>query len=157
MAVQVPVVLVNGHLQRLQAGDTISGVAATADDISLVNGSGATLDPGAPVYVNVSGQVLPGRANAVGTVNVIGLMAASTASSASGTVRKDGTLTLTTGQWDTVAGTTGGLTPGTEYWLSAATAGRITSTVPTTGFVLRIGIALSSTDLEIILNQWIQL
>ena len=41
-------------------------------------------------------------------------------------------MVATTAQWDAVAGTTGGLAFGANYFLSAGTAGLLTATAPTT-------------------------
>jgi hypothetical protein len=60
-----------------------------------------------------------------------------------------GSMTATTAQWDAVAGTSGGLVANTTYWLSTATAGSITSTPPSTGWVQPVGIAASATVLRI--------
>jgi hypothetical protein len=83
----------------------------------------------------------------------------SIATTASGNILVDGVLTATTAQWDAVAGTTGGLTPGTVYFLGAATAGTLTSTAPsTTGqFVVRVGRAISSTKLDLMIMAPIKL
>jgi hypothetical protein len=57
-------------------------------------------------------------------------------------------VTATTGQWDAVTGGSGGLTPGVYYYVSAATAGLLTTTAPTTtGEVVKQAIwAISSTE-----------
>jgi hypothetical protein len=56
-----------------------------------------------------------------------------------------GEVTLTTGEWDVITGGSGGLSPslGPVYYLSSATAGRITTTAPT--IKAPILIALSTT------------
>jgi hypothetical protein len=41
------------------------------------------------------------------------------------------------------------LTPGSEYFLSQSTAGEITSTKPTTGIIISVGVALTATKLDI--------
>ena len=45
-------------------------------------------------------------------------------------IKSQGVVTLSTVEWDAVAGTTGGLTSGTNYFLDSATAGLITATEP---------------------------
>lgn len=42
-----------------------------------------------------------------------------------------------------------GLTPGASYYLSQTSAGEITSTKPTTGIIVRLGVAISATELDI--------
>jgi hypothetical protein len=57
-------------------------------------------------------------------------------------------VTLTTGQWDAVAGTVGGLDPERPYYLSNVTAGHLTSTPPVApgSYVTRVIVALSATQ-----------
>lgn len=123
---------------------------------SLTNSESGSVVIGAPVYCSTAGHFLKARANSSSTKNVIGLVAdASIAASAAGKVQAAGVLTATTGQWDAVAGTTGGLTAGTKYYLSAATAGLLTATAPSTRgqYIKEIGEALSTTQLLITLEE----
>lgn len=62
-------------------------------------------------------------------------------------------VTLTTGQWDAVAGTSGGLAVNDVYYLSA-TSGHITSTKPvaTGTYATQVGIALSATQLQVLIG-----
>jgi hypothetical protein len=68
------------------------------------------------------------------------------------TVQQFGTLTLTTGQWDAVCGTTGGLTQGHYYWVDS-TAGKMTPTQPsgTSNFQQVCITAMSATYAEVLL------
>lgn len=156
MAQKKPLVLTNGQIENLQSGDYI----AQNEVPQLVNGSGGVLVIGTPVYASAAGNVSKARANAVGTTNVIGLVYdASIADAVSGGVQIDGILTATTGQWDAVAGTTGGLTRDVIYYLSDATAGILTSTAPSTAgnYVVQVGIGLSTTDMKIEIQPRIRL
>lgn len=65
-----------------------------------------------------------------------------------------GILTLTTGEWDAVAGTTGGLDAGSIYYLTdvAGSEGQITSVEPETVRQV-IGKALSSTQMLVLLRR----
>lgn len=158
MAVRKPLVIVNGQIEQLQSGDTLD----TRDTVmQLVNDEASPVVIGAPVYSDAAGGFKKARANAVGTSKVIGLVAdsPSIANGATGGVALDGNLTATTAEWDAVAGTTGGLTFNTIYYLDPATAGKITPTAPTTvgQLVVEIGKALSTTDLKISIQQSILL
>jgi hypothetical protein len=64
------------------------------------------------------------------------------------TVQATGRLTLTAAQWDEVTGQSGGLAPGSPYYLSN-TPGEITTTPPgeLSSVVLLVGIALNATTL----------
>jgi hypothetical protein len=149
MALRKPLVLNGGLLEQLQSGDTLDATLSIADEVTLTNGGGGSAPPGSPVYISAASTFQLSRANASGTAKVIGFVVAAIAAAATGAIRKDGTLSLTIEQWDTITGQTGGLTPGTDYFLSGATAGRLTTTAPSTGWVLPVGTAISSTDFEI--------
>jgi len=152
MASRKPLVLVNGQIQQLQSGNSLDASVSKVDIVSRSNSNAGAITIGQAVYPDGNGSVDLGQANASGTVEVLGLVAAtSIASAASGSIQTDGILTATTGQWDAVTGGTGGLVAGTVYYLDPSTAGHITSTAPTTAsqYVVRIGVALSTTELEI--------
>lgn len=156
MATKKPLVLNNGQIEQLQAGDNLS----SKDLFDRLNNTGGALVKGTPVYVPLAGEVAKARANATGTKNVFGLVAdASIADAASGGIQTDGVLTATTAEWDAVTGQSGGLTTDAVYFLSAATAGMLTTTAPTADghFVCRVGLALSPTELEITFHAPIKL
>lgn len=154
MATRAPLVLGDDGLpQRLQAVDNLS-VAATAVEVTTqINGeSSAAIVIGAPVYASAAGTVKRAQANAKSTSGVIGLgYDASTAAAASGNIQCSGTVTATTTQWDAVAGTTGGLTFSTLYFLDPSTPGKITATPPTTTGQCNVlvGRAISATELDL--------
>jgi hypothetical protein len=60
-------------------------------------------------------------------------------------------LNATTGQWDTVTGGTGGLTPNAIYYLDPGNAGKLTTVAPITisQYVAQVGIAISTVDLKL--------
>lgn len=153
MATRVPLVLVSGQIQQLQSGDTIAITTVTAGDVvSQTNDEVGAIVIGTPVYNDANDGVKKAKADASGTVNVIGLVRdASIGASSAGNIQLNGTLAATTGQWDAVFGTTGGLTKGVRYYLSAATAGLATVTAPSTvgQYVCELGIAISTTELII--------
>jgi hypothetical protein len=115
---------------------------------------------GQAAYISSANHVDLAKADSSSTTYVIGLVSDPTiATGASGGVTLAGVLTATTGEWDAVTGQVGGLTSGSTYFLSDATAGSITPTAPsTTGhFVAPVGIAMSTTDLKINVNLTIQI
>jgi len=145
----------DGRPEELPSADSLDAAVNSKDVVTLTNANAGSIVIGAPVYQTAtSGQVDKARANATGTKSVIGLVAdASIGASSSGQIQTDGILTATTTQWDAITGQTGGLTPGTEYWLDAATAGQLTTSVPGSGnFLVRVGTALTATDMEISIN-----
>jgi hypothetical protein len=150
MATRIPLVIANGQIQQLQAGDTI--VVPGAEIITANNGEGSTVAPGAPVYVESDGDFNLARANSVSTADATGLLIASTATGDPGLIATGGTVTLTTGEWDAITGDTGGLTPKAKYYVSPAVAGELTATAPTTtGQVVKpIGEGLSTTVMRVL-------
>jgi hypothetical protein len=152
MANRKPLVLVSGQIQQLQSGDAVDAPQSGGDVVLLTNDESGAIVIGAPVYADAADGVKKAKADASGTKNVVGFVRdTSVASAGSATIQVNGILTATTTQWDAVAGTTGGLTFNTRYYLSAGTAGLITSTAPsTTGqYVVELGIAISTTELKI--------
>ncbi len=134
-------------------GGTGAWTALPADPsiTALTNGEASPFIVGNVVYSSAAGTVKKAQANALATSRVMGLTLTATAAAGSATIKTGEVVTLTTGQWDAIAGTTGGLTFGTPYFLSAATAGLLTATAPsTTGQQwVQVGIGLSTTQMEI--------
>ena len=150
MTVRIPLVYDgNGEIEQLQSGDSLS---TTAQLPQYTNGSGSPIVIGAPVYISSNDTVQLAEANASGTVGVIGLVAqASISASSVGSIQVEGILTATTTQWNSITGGSSGLTAGTKYYLSATTAGLLTTTPTTTigQYVLRVGRAISTTEMKI--------
>lgn len=92
---------------------------------TMDNTSGGTIEPGAPVYLTDDLEIAKARANSTTTAEAVGLAGESIADTDPGAVVLFGPLTLTTGEWDTITGDTGGLVAGKRYFVSAATAGRL--------------------------------
>ena len=105
MAVKKPLVITNGQIERLQAGDRID----LGNSASKTNNTGNTINIGTPVYVN-GGNAIPAQANSQSTVKVAGLVDATTVDGDPLNVVTDGVFVATTAEWDAVTGQTGGLT-----------------------------------------------
>ena len=160
MALRKPLVIVDGAIQQLQSGDSLDATASEVDSIARTNANAGSIAIGQPVYPSAAGSVDLAQADAIGTAQVLGLVSsASITSSASGNIQTDGVLTATTGQWDTVTGGSGGLVAGSVYYVDPDTAGMLTATAPTTAgdYVIRVGLALSATELEISIQPPIKL
>jgi hypothetical protein len=140
----------NVGIWRVIAAPTVAGNPGTQP---MINGEASSIPIGTPVYVSASGTVKKAKADAFNTSVVVGLVQdTSIASSATGKIAiAPEVLTATTGQWDAVAGTTGGLAFGTIYYVSPTTAGQLTSVKPTIGgqFVMLVGVGLSSTEMAV--------
>jgi hypothetical protein len=149
MTARIPLVMNAGRIQQLQSGDSLNAAVAENNTVTLT--ADATLIAGQVVYATAADHVGKAKADAAGTVRTLGLATAAITSGATGGVQTSGIVTLTTGQWDALAGTSGGLTFNAVYYLSAATAGLLTATATTTvgQYVKEIGIAISTTELLI--------
>jgi len=123
---------------------------AAVISIGLTNGEAAAIAIGQAVYVSGAGAVKKALANAVATKDVLGLVLDTTIASAGvGNIAVEGIVTATTAQWDAVTGQTGGLTAGAAYFLDNVTTGKITTVAPTSGFLARVGLAISTTQFKI--------
>lgn len=151
MTTRKPLVIISGQVQEVPVGDTLSAAASLYDVITATNANAGAVVIGTPVYSSAAGAVNKASAAAAGTTRVLGFVRdTSIAPAGSGYIQLDGILTASTGEWDAVAGTTGGLTAGTRYFLSA-TAGLITSTPPSASgnYVCEVGLAISTTEMEL--------
>jgi len=139
--------------KKITSPDTLDASVASTLATTLNVTADAALVIGNAVYITTAGHVDLASAAAVGTAKCIGLVKdASVESAATGDVVVSGDLTATTGQWDVVAGTTGGLTAGTDYYLSKTNAGKLVTDLSayTTGdFVVYIGHAISTTKMKV--------
>ncbi len=118
--------------------------------------SDATVALGAPLYLTGAGHVDLAQANASGTTQVVGLANEAGTPTVSVDYITEGKITKS--DWSGVAGTAT-LTVGAIYYLSATTAGRITTTAPTTGgqYVVKVGRATSATVLDVEIESSIRL
>lgn len=156
MALRKPLVVVDGGIQQIQSGDVLDAVCTEVDVVSMENENGDAIVIGAPVYCSDNGKVTEAQADAAATVEVLGLVQpASIANAASGYIITDGVLAATTEQWDVITADVGGLTAGSVYYLDPDTSGMLTTTAPTAvgDYVVRVGKALSTTELEISISQ----
>ena len=150
MATKLPLVITNGVVQQLQAGDSLD---TRAEQFQLINDEATPVVIGSAVYPDVAGGFKKAQANAAGTKDVIGLVgqAPSITNAVAGAITLDGVLTATTTQWDAVTGDVGGLVFKARYYLDPTTPGKITKTAPTAvgQYVCEIGEAMSTLDLKI--------
>ena len=147
MAERIPLVEIGGELQELPAGDNLP---SASDVLSRTFTSIAIA--GAPQYVDGNSTVDNARANAEATSQVLGLSRVAVGAPGPGQIHTDGVLTLTTGEWDAVAGTTGGLAADAKYFLSESVAGRILENTPPTvagEYVVELGVGLSTTEMNV--------
>lgn len=153
---EIRVTAAEADIDALQLADTFR----PEGNYLATNSNAGSIVIGQVVYPPTNTHVDLARANALTTSKSIGLVAATAiASGAIGMIQTTGILTATTAQWDAVTGGSGGLTVNAIYYLSAATAGRLTTTAPTTAgqWVGQMGLALSATKLKLDIQQTILL
>lgn len=142
---------------RVVSGSTISS-AVESTTTQLTNNQGSSVVIGRAIYSDGSNTFKLAQSDAVGTRKAGGLVAATSLNNGvAGDIVTAGVMTATTGQWDVVTGQTGGLTPDAYYYLSGTTAGGLTPTAPTTGWLVKIGKALSTTKMLVSFESPIRL
>jgi len=149
MSLRKPLVIVDGIIQQIQSGDTLDAVITEVDIITAENAETSAIPKGTPVYVFADGQVKKAQANTSGTVEIVGLVYPTSISpSETGWIITDGVLEALTAEWDAITGDR-------IYYLDPDAAGMLTTTAPTTvgNYVVRVGKALSTTELEITISQ----
>jgi hypothetical protein len=150
MAKKKPLVLTNGEVEQLQAGDYIQETEFPI----LTNGETGAIVIGNVVYASGADTVKKAKADASGTSRAIGLVTdPSIAAAASGSIQTGGILAIATTGWDLVTGQTGGLTPNVPYFVSTTVAGNLTPTPASSGYSQEIGFAISSTELLVTAKQ----
>jgi hypothetical protein len=152
MALRKPLVLVSGEIQQLQSGDDIDAPISGALEITVTNDNAGAVVIGTPVYFAAALHVDKAKADAAGTSKVAGIITTtSIASSSTGQLAVSGLVTATTGQWDIVTGGSGGLTANTDYYLDPTTAGKLTTTAPSTvgQYVVFVGRGVSTTVMDV--------
>ena len=141
-----------GGIRNATANDVLNIATSNSSVDTFINANVGTINKGQAVYIKSSGSVDLAKANASGTAQAVGLVFDTTiATGAVGSVIIGGPITLTTAQWDAIAGTTGGLTAGVNYFLSPTVAGSLTATCPSTtgNYAELVGQAASATTLYV--------
>ena len=109
---------------------------------------------GQVVYVSGDGRVDLAKADAKTTMNAVGLSVNAVTATATDYILTEGSVEQS--DWTNVAGTTN-LVPGALYYLSEVDAGNIKDTPPASGFVVRVGRAITKTKLDIEIAQEVTL
>lgn len=144
--IKKPLVLTDGRLEQLQAGDTL---LPSPDVIEVINGETVNFIAPGCVYLSGASTCKYAQANTDLTYPAIGMIIEEIAPGNTGLIQLSGILTLPTAAWDLATGETGGLTPGAIYFLSDTVIGSIRQIAPSNGYVLEMGRAFSSIDFEI--------
>lgn len=146
MAIRKPLVLNNGCIEQLQAGDRLAPVP---NDAQLINGETSPIQAGQPIIIDDVGNAK--YTIATNNAGVIAFCTEEVLPAESGIFQVDGILSLTKDQWDNITGDTGGLRPGKIYFLDDSDVSKITRTAPsTTGhYIVRLGIAINKINFAI--------
>jgi hypothetical protein len=94
--------------------------------VEAVNGEGGDITKGYACYMKSDGEWALADADAAGERFAMGLAVALVADGLATKVQVAGVMTMTAAEWDAVAGTSGGLDEGVDYYLQDATPGKIT-------------------------------
>lgn len=140
MALRKPLVLVNGQIQQIQAGDTLNATIAENETQQWTNGDSGSHSIGNVVYISAADTVKKAQANAGATANPIGFATGTIANGAVGSYQTSGTLSGLSS-----------LSTGATYYLDPTTPGAMTTTAPTTAgqYVVELGVAISTTEFMI--------
>jgi hypothetical protein len=149
--------------------DTIVGNGTTENPLRAgASGGGGTFEaafrvglldatPGLPIFISFIAEVggittvqqSDARAQPDGSFATASGIVASVNESGTVQIQTSGLLTLTTAQWDTVTGDSGGLVQGDAYYVSIDPIGQLTRHAPSGPgqFVSRVGFAISATTM----------
>jgi hypothetical protein len=124
--------------------------------VSVISDHNQALVAGTPVYSKSNGHVDAAKADDSNTLIVVGLVkGAPLIPNSPGSIQTGGSLTLSTSQWDVVTGQSGGLSPGSRYFLSDTDAGKLTTDTPSSvgSYITPVGRAVTATTLLINLES----
>ncbi len=134
---------------------TIAGGRAPSNGNSYNPIVGPTHYPvGTPVCENASGRTIPALASSLDTATPTGVATVPGVPGQRSLTQFAGPMSLTVDEWTAVTGEVIGLTPGAVYFVSTATAGKLTKIPPTGDGNLssQVGVAVSNTDLNVQLS-----
>lgn len=124
------------------------------DNVNLTkrtNSDNVTLTRGMMVYVpEATNNMMRAHGNnTIERARAAGMVMSTTPMGVLGAITCDGTVEMTADEWDVLTGTTGGLLNGKAYFLHPSISGGISAVPPETGFITRVGRALSSTAFDV--------
>jgi hypothetical protein len=161
----VSILDISGQLVEVMlATDTNMAVSSpTGTDVDsanmsfFTNNEPATMAAGSVVYSDGTDSVRKAVANVDAMSLVVGMASADIFTRTKGYIVTMNEVVLTTSQWDQITGRSGGLVAGSKYYLSNSVAGMITQSLPTSGYIVMVGKAVSPTKLLFTPRSRIQL
>jgi hypothetical protein len=136
------------------------GSVGPADEVEAQAFAGEILTIGSPVCISSTRTMIKAFAADTSRILVAGFWEEPVSEIGRiGHYVSAGTLSASIYQWAPICGQNGGLTPGSLYFLDPSAPGRITTSAPSASglFVVELGLAISSTDLEISIQPPIML
>lgn len=126
----------------------------SGDNVTLLGSNEAgTITRGQPVYSDGNGTVRLACADGTNASRVSGIVAvASIALGNIDNIALSGVVVATPAEWDAIAGTTGGLAHDTIYYLSSIIPGRLTSTPPSSGEIVKVLRGIMPTHAKMIIE-----
>lgn len=103
--------------------------------------------PGQLVAYKAAGTVSLADQATAGPAHAVGIALTTSAKSTAVTYQYAGPVTLPTAEWDAAAGTSGGLTAGTLYYVGATGALTATKTGTSGHSIVEVGVAMTTTTL----------
>jgi hypothetical protein len=148
MSVKKPLVITNGRVEQLQAGDRIDlGNTVTKNNIDV-----GPVVVGQPMIVT-GADAKTAHAGNISRINVAGLVMEDAIPGTQVSLMAVGIMTASAAQWEVVTGNAAGLVTGKSYYLvaDAPFPGKLQEAAPTLDgqFIVHVGIALSSTQMKI--------
>jgi hypothetical protein len=152
MSVKKPLVITNGRVEQLQAGDRID----LGNTISKNNIDVGPVVVGQPMIVT-GADAKTAHAGSASRISVAGLVMEDAAPATPVSIMAVGIMSASVAQWEAVTGNPAGLVTGKSYYLvaDAPFPGKLQETAPTLDgqFIVHVGIALSSTQMKIQIEQ----
>jgi hypothetical protein len=124
--------------------------------VSRLNGDSVTLYKGQPVYINQTNGTVARSASDATALTFLGFVYDdSIPVGGSGRIITEGTINITTVNWNNILEGGGSLMAGKRYYLAGL--GKLSAIAPTSGYSKQVGMAASDTELDIRIGYTIKL
>mgnify|MGYP003112701553 CR=1 FL=1 len=151
--------VINGSLTgsgtwRLTSVDTVGLTALNLT--AVVDSSSSTIGENRLIYIDTSGKAHLANASALSTAKVAGITIDSAAAGATITYTRNQPVTLSSITTIVDSNSSGNLTIGSYYYLSASTAGNLTATPDSStsgAVVIPVGLAISASSLLVEIQE----
>jgi uncharacterized membrane protein YgdD (TMEM256/DUF423 family) len=131
-----------------------TGGGGGSGDLTYSGETDSDITVGQPVYVLSNTHIDLAKADNAATMQVAGLVSVDALATTGGSYVSDGQIVLP--DWTAITGATD-LISGSLYFLDNSTAGMLTATAPTSGFIISVGRAMNTTTLDIEISESVKL